>query len=31
MVVETTPTDHHMVVCILCSCYPWTVLGLPPT
>jgi nitrile hydratase len=31
MVVENTPTDHNMVVCTLCSCYPWTVLGLPPT
>ena len=31
MVVENTPTDHHMVVCTLCSCYPWKVLGLPPT
>ncbi len=26
-----TPTLHHMVVCTLCSCYPWPVLGLPPT
>jgi nitrile hydratase subunit alpha len=25
-----TPTLHNMVVCTLCSCYPWTVLGLPP-
>ncbi len=24
-------TTHHMVVCTLCSCYPWSVLGLPPT
>jgi nitrile hydratase subunit alpha len=31
MVVENTPADHHMVVCTLCSCYPWKVLGLPPT
>ncbi len=31
VVVENTPTDHHMVVCTLCSCYPWAVLGLPPT
>ena len=23
--------DHHLVVCTLCSCYPWPVLGLPPT
>jgi nitrile hydratase len=30
-VVENTPTDHNMVVCTLCSCYPWSVLGLPPT
>ena len=29
--VENTPTEHHMVVCTLCSCYPWPVLGLPPT
>lgn len=26
-----TPQQHHMVVCTLCSCYPWPVLGLPPT
>lgn len=26
-----TPAEHHMVVCTLCSCYPWPVLGLPPT
>jgi nitrile hydratase subunit alpha len=26
-----TPSRHHMVVCTLCSCYPWPVLGLPPT
>jgi nitrile hydratase subunit alpha len=25
-----TPEQHHMVVCTLCSCYPWPVLGLPP-
>ena len=31
VVVENTPTAHHMVVCTLCSCYPWAVLGLPPT
>ena len=31
VVVENTPTEHHMVVCTLCSCYPWMVLGLPPT
>lgn len=30
-VVENTPTIHNMVVCTLCSCYPWPVLGLPPT
>ena len=29
-VVENTPTTHNMVVCTLCSCYPWPVLGLPP-
>jgi nitrile hydratase len=29
-VVENTPETHNMVVCTLCSCYPWTVLGLPP-
>ena len=29
-VVENTPTVHHLVVCTLCSCYPWPVLGLPP-
>jgi nitrile hydratase len=28
--VANTPTTHHMVVCTLCSCYPWSVLGLPP-
>lgn len=28
--VENTPRLHHMVVCTLCSCYPWSVLGLPP-
>jgi len=28
--VENTPQTHHMVVCTLCSCYPWSVLGLPP-
>jgi nitrile hydratase len=31
VVVENTPVDHNLVVCTLCSCYPWTVLGLPPT
>jgi nitrile hydratase len=30
MVVENTESVHHMVVCTLCSCYPWPVLGLPP-
>ena len=25
-----SPAEHHMVVCTLCSCYPWSVLGLPP-
>jgi len=29
--LENTPGVHNMVVCTLCSCYPWTVLGLPPT
>jgi nitrile hydratase len=29
--VENTPLLHNMVVCTLCSCYPWPVLGLPPT
>ena len=29
--VVNTPQQHHMVVCTLCSCYPWPVLGLPPT
>lgn len=29
--VENTPERHNMVVCTLCSCYPWSVLGLPPT
>lgn len=28
--VENTGAQHHMVVCTLCSCYPWDVLGLPP-
>ena len=28
--VENTPARHNMVVCTLCSCYPWDVLGLPP-
>jgi nitrile hydratase len=30
VVVEDTPTVHNVVVCTLCSCYPWPVLGLPP-
>lgn len=30
LVVENTPAQHNMVVCTLCSCYPWDVLGLPP-
>ncbi|HWW21038.1 MAG TPA: nitrile hydratase subunit alpha [Steroidobacteraceae bacterium] len=30
VVVENTPRTHHLVVCTLCSCYPWPVLGLPP-
>ena len=29
--VENTPVLHNLVVCALCSCYPWPVLGLPPT
>ncbi|MBN9099012.1 MULTISPECIES: nitrile hydratase subunit alpha [unclassified Pseudonocardia] len=29
--LENTPDEHHVVVCTLCSCYPWPVLGLPPT
>jgi nitrile hydratase len=29
--VENTPEQHNMVVCTLCSCYPWPILGLPPT
>jgi nitrile hydratase len=28
--VENTPTVHNIIVCTLCSCYPWPVLGLPP-
>jgi nitrile hydratase len=31
VVVENTPSVHNTVVCTLCSCYPWAVLGLPPT
>ena len=30
VVVENTPQVHNLVVCTLCSCYPWAVLGLPP-
>jgi nitrile hydratase len=30
VVVENTPQVHNVVVCTLCSCYPWPVLGLPP-
>ena len=30
VVVENTPKVHNLVVCTLCSCYPWSVLGLPP-
>jgi nitrile hydratase subunit alpha len=28
--VENTPSQHNMVVCTLCSCYPWPILGIPP-
>jgi nitrile hydratase len=31
VVVENTPAVHNVIVCTLCSCYPWPVLGLPPT
>ncbi len=31
VVLENTPGVHHLVVCTLCSCYPWPVLGLPPS
>ena len=31
VVKENTPSVHNVVVCTLCSCYPWPVLGLPPT
>ncbi len=31
VVLENTPSVHHVVVCTLCSCYPWPVLGLPPS
>jgi len=30
VVIENTPRVHNLVVCTLCSCYPWPVLGLPP-
>ena len=30
MALENTPKTHNLVVCTLCSCYPWSVLGLPP-
>jgi nitrile hydratase len=30
VVVANTPEEHNLVVCTLCSCYPWPVLGLPP-
>jgi len=30
IIVENTPQRHNLVVCTLCSCYPWSVLGLPP-
>jgi nitrile hydratase subunit alpha len=31
VVVENSPAVHNVIVCTLCSCYPWPVLGLPPT
>ena len=31
VVVENSPSVHNVVVCTLCSCYPWPVLGLPPS
>jgi nitrile hydratase subunit alpha len=31
VVLENVPGRHNMIVCTLCSCYPWPVLGLPPT
>jgi nitrile hydratase subunit alpha len=31
VVVPNTPAVHNLVVCTLCSCYPWQVMGLPPT
>ena len=30
IVLENTPEIHNLVVCTLCSCYPWALLGLPP-
>ncbi len=30
VVVENTPAVHNVIVCTLCSCYPWPTLGLPP-
>ena len=31
VVVENTETVHNLIVCTLCSCYPWPLLGLPPS
>jgi nitrile hydratase len=31
VVFENAPDEHNVIVCTLCSCYPWSVLGLPPT
>ena len=31
MVLESTAVVHNLIVCTICSCYPWPVLGLPPT
>jgi nitrile hydratase len=31
VIVENTPAVHNVIVCTLCSCYPWPVLGLPPS
>ncbi len=31
VVLENTSSVHHLVVCTLCSCYPWSMLGLPPS
>ena len=31
VVLENTSSEHHVVVCTLCSCYPWPLLGLPPS